>query len=70
MLLITVTFFLFTGLYFLGEAVRRLWLLEWQQMNPTPNAAEKEKDNKNDDDDEGPKLTKLGRPITEIKLSA
>ena len=68
MLLVTIIFFLFAGLYFLGEAVRRIWLMEWAQMNPAPIAPESDAESENEDD--GPKLTKLGRPITEIKLSA
>jgi len=66
MLLITIAFFLLAGLYFLGEAVRRLWLLEWNQMHPAPIEVPPDEEEK----EEGPRLTKLGRPITEIKLSA
>lgn len=66
MLLVTIAFFLLAGLYILGETVRRLWLMEWNQMHPTPIEAPPDDEEK----DEGPKLTKLGRPITEIKLSA
>lgn len=62
----TIVFFLLAGLYFLGEAVRRMWLMEWDQMNPLPIKPE----NDAEPEDSGPKLTKLGRPITEIKLSA
>jgi len=67
MLIMTIVFFLCAGLYLLGEAVRRIWLMEWAQMNPTPIVPESDEESENDD---GPKLTKLGRPITEIKLSA
>ena len=65
MLLITIAFFLLAGLYLLGEAVRRLWLVEWSQMHPAPIEVPPE-----EKEEVGPKLTKLGRPITEIKLSA
>ncbi|MBT3605875.1 MAG: hypothetical protein HOE48_13915 [Candidatus Latescibacteria bacterium] len=64
MLLITIIFFLLLGLYLFGIAVRHLWLIEWYQMNPAPVEAPPE------EEEEGPKLTKLGRPITNIKLSA
>ena len=66
MLLVTIAFFLLAGLYVLCETVRRLWLMEWNQMHPAPIEVPPEEEKK----DEGPKLTKLGRPITEIKLSA
>lgn len=65
MLLITIVFFLLLGLYLFGIAVRHLWLIEWYQINPAPIEAPPK-----EEDDEGPKLTKLGRPITDIKLSA
>lgn len=69
MLLTTIIFFLIAGLYLLGEAVRRLWLMEWKQMNPALLTTEPDED-KDKTEEEGPKLTKLGRPVTEIKLSA
>ncbi|MFT5369267.1 MAG: energy-converting hydrogenase Eha subunit F [Candidatus Latescibacterota bacterium] len=66
MLLVTIVCFLLAGLYFFGLAVRHLWLLEWYQLNPAP-IPEAPSDEKTDS---GPKLTRLGRPIVEIKLSA
>ncbi|MDA0709331.1 MAG: hypothetical protein O3B73_03865 [bacterium] len=63
MLFLTIAFFLLAGLSVLGEAVRRLWMMELDQMNPLPAPQPPAKE------EPGPKLTRLGRPITEIKLS-
>lgn len=58
---------LISGLFFFGMAIYRLWLLDWMQANaPIPQ----EDQENGESTEDGPKLTKLGRPVTEIRLSA
>ena len=63
MLFALVTILMFVGLYCFGLAVRCLWMLDWAATQPQFEEEEKKKD-------DGPHLTRLGRPNIEIKLSA
>ena len=64
MFIASICALLLVGLLFFGMAMHRLWVLDWVQANTPPPPAPTE------DSEEEPQLTKLGRPITEIKMSA
>lgn len=65
MFILFISCLLLLGLWCFGMAMYRLWLLDYIEAHP-PIALPEEKE----EEEEGPKLTKLGRPITEIRLSA
>jgi len=53
------------GLWCFGMAMYRLWLLDYIDAYPPIDIPEEP-----EEEEEDPKLTKLGRPVLETRLSA
>ena len=65
MIYLLIISLLITGLYLLWTSLASLCRLEWKQAHaPAPEPPSEE------NDDEQPRLTRLGRPVEEIRLSA
>ncbi len=66
MIFLLIAFLLITGLFFLWSALQNLCKLDWvQTLPPVPEPTSAE-----ESEEEQPRLTRLGRPIEEIRLSA
>ena len=66
MIFLLITFLLITGLFLLWSALQSLCKLDWVQAQPPvlePTSTEER-------EEEQPPLTRLGRPIEDIRLSA
>ena len=66
MIFLLITCLLTTGLFFLWSALQSLCKLDWLRAQPPvlePISTE-------ESEEEQPRLTRLGRPIEEIRLSA
>jgi|GEM_PF-6578648 len=72
MFFLLISCLLLMGLWCFGMAMYRLWLLDYIDAYPPIELPEEQEQGQEEEEkeEEEPQLTKLGRPISEIRLSA